>query len=216
MIKIKKFIVNPIEENTYIVSDETGEAVIIDCGCFDEFEWEEINSYLQKNELTPVHLLNTHAHFDHILGNRFAFKEYGLKTEMHEADIPLYQNLNLQINMFFGQAFANEDLLTPLGTTLKNGDTIKFGNCELAVLHTPGHSPGGICFYSEKEKQLFSGDTLFKCSVGRTDLQGGNFEQLSVSIKSKLSKLDSETTVYPGHGPSTTIGFEKLNNPYIR
>lgn len=216
MITIKTFTVSPIGENTYVVSDETGEAVIIDCGCAVESEWKAITKYIDEKGMKPVHLLCTHLHFDHVMGNILVFRDYGLKPEANDADLPLYNNIDRQLKMFIGVGscgdFAN---MPPIGRALKDGDTVTFGNHEFKILATPGHSPGGLCFYCEKEGALFTGDTVFRCSIGRTDLENGNYRQLLDSIRDKILPLSDDTDIYPGHGPSSTLVFEKQNNLYF-
>lgn len=213
MLNIKTFRVNPISENCYIVSDETKEAVIIDCGCFNESEWAHIKRYISDNELKPVHALNTHLHFDHALGLKFVQRDYGLLPEANKGDQTLYEKMGEQLAMFFGIRDSVSGM-PKIGNYLRDGNTVTFGSHELKVLLTPGHTPGSVCFYCETEKVLFSGDTLFQCSVGRTDLEGGSQYDLMHSL-TRLSELPRETEVYPGHGGKTNIGFECDNNPYF-
>lgn len=218
MLTIKQFNVGPIEENTYVVSDESKEAAIIDCGCFQENEWAYIKAYIHDNGLTPTHLLNTHLHFDHCLGNRFAVDDFQLVAEASIEDYDLYSGLREQIAMFMGTAFAQSidmRFTSQLAKPLKEGDDITLGSHRLSVIATPGHTPGGICFYCQEENVLFSGDTLFKGSIGRTDLPGGNYPALIRSLTDKISTLPPATVVYSGHGPSTTIKYELDFNPYL-
>lgn len=215
MITIKKFPVSPIEENTYIVSDETGEAVIVDCGCVVEDEWQEIRKYIDGNGLKPVHLVCTHLHFDHVLGNGLVFRDYGLKPEACDADLVLYNDMDRQLKMFMGVSANGFTDMPPLARALKEKDTISFGTHKLEVLETPGHTPGGLCFYCREEDTLFTGDTVFRCSIGRTDFEGGNYRQLVDGIMNKIAVLPGKTNLYPGHGPSSTIEFECENNPYF-
>ena len=192
MLQIKLFTVNPIQENTYVVSDETKEAVIIDCGCFTEREWKTVKDYIEDQHLRPVHLLNTHLHFDHCLGNRFAVRDYHLLAEAAMADYDLYSGMQAQAAMFMGNDYASHidtDFTAQLAPALKEGDAIHFGSHTLTVIATPGHTPGGICFYCQAENVLFSGDSLFSGSIGRTDLPGGSFRDLITSISSKLLSL---------------------------
>lgn len=217
-MKIQQFTVGPIEENAYIVSDESGEAVIIDCGCFAESEWGQMKHYIENNHLHVAHLLNTHLHFDHTLGNRFALRDYGLKTEASPADYYLYENMHEQMALFLGERITNKFDLTfakELGTSLYDGGQISFGNTTLEIIATPGHTPGGVCFYNKEEGILFSGDSLFMGSVGRTDLEGGNYADLIKSLMNRILTLPPSTVVYTGHGPSTTIEHELNNNPYL-
>lgn len=214
MLKVKTFTVNPVQENCYVVSDETKDAVIIDCGCFDKHEWTDLEKYIEGNGLKPVHLLNTHLHFDHCLGNAFAYAKYGLAPEASAKDKSLYANLKDQLQMFLGtdDMYCNEP---EIGRELKQGDKVEFGKTVFTVIETPGHTPGGICFYCKEEGMLWAGDTLFRGSVGRTDLTGGNHRELVEGVVEKLLVLPENTKVFCGHGPSTDIEFEKYNNPYL-
>lgn len=214
MIEIKTFTVNMIEENCYVVSDPTGEAVIIDCGALTPEEQDEICSYIRTKSLTPKHLICTHAHFDHIFGVDFIHRTYGLRPEMHAADMPLYAQAAQQTRAILGQESSWS--LPPVGTKLAGGDTVTFGTHRLAVIETPGHTPGGVCFHCAEEGVLFSGDSLFQCSIGRTDLPGGDGKALVDSLRSRILTLPEETTVWPGHGPATHIGYERKYNPYLR
>ena len=211
---IKRFEVNPLCENCYVVSDDTKEAVIIDCGCSDEYEWADIKKYIASNDLQVKHLLNTHLHFDHAWGTTFVHRELGLRPEANYEDLHIYENMDEQIRSVVGVGIPHPPL-PPLGTSLLDGSEVTFGNTTLKVLATPGHSRGCICFYSEKDKVLFSGDTLFCGSCGRTDLEGGSYQDIVKSLL-KLSTLPDDIQVFCGHGPSTTIGREKQYNPYLR
>lgn len=214
MIKNKKFITNVLEENCYVVSDETGEAVIIDCGCFSKEEFQPIADYIKSEGLKPVHLLCTHFHFDHVMGLRYPAESYELQPEGCKQDEYLYNSVPSQLKTFFGIS-NSEFRQIPLGRELNHDDIINFGNHVMKVIHTPGHSLGGLCFYCEEESILWSGDTLFYGSVGRTDLPGGNHIQLIDSICNRLLNLPAQTIVYPGHGPHTTIAHEAQYNPYL-
>ena len=210
---IKPFVVNLIQENCYIVSDETREAVIIDCGAARPNEYEEIENYITTEGLTPVAHLLTHAHFDHILGVAFIQERYGLKPRCHAADLPLLTGLKQQYEDFLRVPFRGQ-LPTP-GEPLTEETPITFGTHTFKVIPCPGHTPGGVCFYCEDEHVLFSGDSLFQLSIGRTDLPGGHHWTLIRSLQHLLRTLPPATTVYPGHGPSTTIGTEQAANPYL-
>jgi glyoxylase-like metal-dependent hydrolase (beta-lactamase superfamily II) len=214
MMNIKKFEVNPLCENCYVVSDDTNEAVIIDCGCSDEYELADIKKYIVSNDLQVKHLLNTHLHFDHVWGNTFVHRDLGLRPEANYEDLHIYEHMDEQIRSVVGVSIPHPPL-PPLGTSLLNGSEVTFGNTTLKVLATPGHSRGCICFYAEKEKVLFSGDTLFCGSCGRTDLEGGSYQDIVQSLL-KLATLPDDIQVFCGHGPSTTIGREKQYNPYLR
>lgn len=213
-MEVKIFAVNPLEVNCYVVSDDTKEAVIIDCGCFHPDEWVEIKNYIVKEQLKVVHLLNTHLHFDHIMGVPMVYNDLGLAPEANKNDLSIYNNVGKQISMFINMNVDHIEM-PPLGRELKDGDTIEFGTHSFMVIQTPGHTRGGVCFYCKEENALFTGDTLFQCSIGRTDLEGGCYEDIIQSVKERLLVLPPETKVYPGHGPSSSIEFERKYNPYL-
>lgn len=213
-MEVKIFAVNPLEVNCYVVSDDTKEAVIIDCGCFHPDEWVEIKNYIVKEQLKVVHLLNTHLHFDHIMGVPMVYNDLGLAPEANKNDLSIYNNVEKQISMFINMNVDHIEM-PPLGRELRDGDTIEFGTHSFMVIQTPGHTKGGVCFYCKEENALFTGDTLFLCSIGRTDLEGGCYEDIIQSVKERLLVLPPETKVYPGHGPSSSIEFEKKYNPYL-
>lgn len=202
---------NPFQENTYILYDETSECVVIDPGCYEEWEKEEITGFITKNNLRPVRLLNTHCHIDHVLGNSFIAKTYGLVPEIHALELPL-----LEATAEYGPGYGLyiDPSPAPL-TVLEDGLELLFGNTRLHLYHTPGHSPGSICFHHKESGRLIGGDVLFQQSIGRTDLPGGDMKTLLESIRNVLFRLDENTVVYPGHGPETTIGFEKSHNPFL-
>lgn len=213
MIEVKRLVCNMLQENTYIVSDETHEAVIIDCGAYYEAERDAIVSYLTNKQLKPVHLLSTHGHFDHNFGNDTIWRTYGLKPEVAAGDEHMME-LRKQFRDMMGLDYAND--VAPVGRLLAAGDTISFGTHQLKVLPTPGHSPGSVTFYCEAEHIAFSGDTLFQLSIGRTDFEGGSWQDMTESLSKVLGTLPPETKVYPGHGEPTTIGYERQYNPYMR
>ena len=209
---VHSFTFNPFQENMYIVYDETKQCVIFDPGCYEEDERLELVEFIEKNELRPVKLINTHGHIDHMLGNSFVAGKYGLKLEMHEADIDTL----LQAPVY-GQMWGIHPQPSPEPSVLLNeGDVITFGNTKLEVLFTPGHSRGSISFYNKVDSFVISGDVLFYGSIGRTDLPGGDFDILAKSIKEKLYTLPENTVVYSGHGPQTSIGKEKKTNPFVK
>ena len=215
MISIKTFVVNPLQENCYVVSDETREAVVIDCGAYYDSERNAIANYLRDNRLTPVRLLCTHGHFDHTFGNDTIYESYGLKPEIHADDAHFITDLAQQCeDMGMGLIYNRPS--PPVGTLLADGDTITFGTHRLQVIHTPGHSKGGLCFYCAEEKVVFTGDTLFRMSVGRTDLTGGSWQELMQSLSVKIKALPPDTVAYPGHGPKTLLSDEFAVNPYFR
>jgi len=212
MIKVKEFVVNPFQENTYLLYDETKECVIIDCGCLFDNEKTELKNFIAENGLKPKHLLNTHLHIDHALGNRFFYEEYGLKPEAHQADEFFINQMKIQADVF-GIPMKDEPI--SLGNYLQEGEKIVFGNSELEILHVPGHSPGSLVYYAKAEKLLFVGDVLFRECIGRTDLPKGNHADLIQNIQQKLLTLPDETVVFCGHYETTTIGHEKEYNPYF-
>ena len=182
-------------------------------GCFYEEEKQALKNFIISNGLQVKHLLNTHLHLDHIFGNPFMLKEFGLKAEANQADEFWIDEAPKQSRMF---GFQLPEPPVPLGTYLHDGDIITFGHTELEAIHVPGHSPGSLVYYCAAEHCMFSGDVLFQGSIGRADLAGGNFDELIEHICSRLFILPSETVVYPGHGAPTTIGTEKAENPFFR
>lgn len=214
MITIKRFTCNMLAENCYVVSDDTHEAVIIDCGVMYDDEGTAITQYICNNSLKPVHLLCTHGHFDHCMGNGLIYREFGLKPEAHLEDKFLMEKMAQQTSDILGVALPME--VPPVGRYLTDSDTITFGSHTLRILHTPGHTPGGVTYYCKEENSAFSGDTLFRMSIGRTDFERGSYEQIVNSLQHVLGTLPPDTKVYPGHGPETTIADEIRYNPYMR
>lgn len=212
MITIKSFEFNYFQENTFLLYDDTREAVLIDCGCCCKEEEKELAGFILENKLTLKHLLCTHLHLDHVFGNGFIYKTYGLKPEVNKLDVELLPPPDEQAKLFrFRHSIEN----VPAGKYLVGGETIKFGTSELQVLTVPGHSPGSVAFYSPKNGFAIVGDALFAGSIGRTDLWGGNHEVLVAAIHDKLLSLPDETVIYPGHGPETRVIDEKFNNPLL-
>lgn len=207
MLTVKKFVVNPIEESTFVIYDETREAAIVDCGVLYPEEEVALTNFIKSEGLTVKYHLLTHSHFDHIFGADFVYRTWGLSPCMHKNELSTYEAAAAQMRSFVGNAFQ---LITPpAGTLFNDGDEVNFGTHQLTVLPTPGHTQGGVCYYCKEENILLSGDTLFYRSMGRTDLFGGDYDQLINSIKQQLLVLPAETKVYPGHGPATTIGEER-------
>ncbi len=204
---------NPWQVNTIILWDETNECVIIDPGCFNDEEKQQIVDFVTDNRLKPVRLLHTHLHLDHVFGTGAIAEVYNLKPEAHPDD----EFLIGQTKDYAAQFGVTIDKNPPdLDEYLNDGDEVTFGTTVLEVIHIPGHSPGGVALYCENDKKLVAGDVLFKDSIGRTDLPGGNHDTLLANIKSKLFILPDDTVVYPGHGPTTTIGYEKESNPFLQ
>ena len=214
MITVKRFTCNMLAENCYVVSDESHEAVIIDCGVMYQEEGIAITQYIRDNGLQPVHLLCTHGHFDHCMGNGLIYREFGLKPETHIGDQFLMETMQQQTTDILGVALPME--VPPVGRYLTDKDAITFGSHTLRILHTPGHTPGGVTYYCKEEGTAFSGDTLFRMSIGRTDFDGGSYEQIVHSLREVLAVLPPDTKVYPGHGPETTIADEIRYNPYMK
>jgi glyoxylase-like metal-dependent hydrolase (beta-lactamase superfamily II) len=212
MISVQSFTFNPIQENTYVLYDESLECVIIDPGCYDNHERAELSAFISKNNLKPVRLLNTHCHLDHIFGNAYVANTYKLGLEIHKADIPVLDAFLASANLYG----MNAEPSPRPASYLEEGDIVKFGNSQLEIFFTPGHSPGSITFYSRPGKLMIAGDVLFMGSIGRTDLPGGDYETLIRSIKDKLFTLDDDFKVYSGHGPATTIGHERRSNPFLQ
>lgn len=212
MIKIKTFVCNMLQENCYVMSDETNEAVIIDCGAFYPEEQQAIADYIEREQLTPVRLIATHGHFDHNFGNSFVWHRYGLKPEVTAEDLPL-MDIRRQMRSMMGMDYEIEQ--APTGRLLNTKDDVTFGSHRLRVLPTPGHSRGSVTLYCEAEHVAFTGDTLFRMSIGRTDFEGGSWSEMCNSLKQVLATLPADTKVYPGHGPLTTIGEEVQYNPYM-
>jgi hydroxyacylglutathione hydrolase len=213
-MKIKTFEFNPLGVNTYLLADETNECVVIDPACFYADEKALILNYIIDHDLVVTHIINTHLHFDHIFGVNYLTSHFGLSLECNKDDEFLLENISDQLRLF-GIPGSDSDYKPEIGNWLNEGDVINFGNQVLRVFHAPGHSPGSIIFYNEESGSVFCGDVLFRGSIGRTDLTGGNFDELVESIRTKLFVMPNETIVYPGHGPTTTIGYEKKNNPFV-
>ncbi len=210
MLTIKAFTFNPLGENTYVLSDETQEAVIIDPGCYEKDEQEELADYIKTKQLKVVKLLNTHGHVDHVLGNYFVKEQFKVPLLIYPGD-----EATLRAVAAYAQSygFVRYTPAEPDGY-LEEGSTVTFGNTKLKILFVPGHAPGHIAFLHEESKQVIAGDVLFYESIGRADLPGGNFNTLIKSIHTQLFTLPDETKVYPGHGPATTIAHEKKYNPF--
>lgn len=211
MIKIAVLPFNPFQENTLIVSDHTGEAIIIDAGNYSQQENAALDKYIADNDLKPVMAVNTHGHIDHILGVGHVKGKYGIPFALHGDDIFLVDSAPAH-----GQIYGFNLAQAPVvDIDLKGQETIKFGESELQIIHTPGHTPGHINLYDPENKMLITGDTLFKESIGRTDLPGGDYSWIMKSILEKIMPLGGEVRFYPGHGPSSTLGHEAMYNPFI-
>jgi hydroxyacylglutathione hydrolase len=211
MLKIKSFVFSPIQENTYLLYNEFNNCIIIDPGCYFDAEKEQLTQFIKQSGLLPKMLLNTHCHLDHVFGNKYIAETYTLTPQIHPKEkvvLEFAPTSGLMYNLPFDN-YTGEFIF------LKEGDKMLLDKDELTVIEAPGHSPGHICFYCKAQNFLIGGDVLFNRSIGRTDLPGGNHEQLIKNIKEKLLILPEETVVYSGHGPATTIGEEKRENPYL-
>lgn len=212
MLQVKTFVFNPFQENTYLLYDESGECAIVDPGMLLDAEKQQLSQAIENMGLKPVKILQTHLHLDHVFGLQYAVDTYGLKPEAHADDLFLIS----QTKDYARQFGVNMDANPPMPETILNeGDLVKFGNTTLSVIHVPGHSPGGILFYNAEHKILVAGDVLFQGSVGRSDLPCGNHHLLIDTINEKLMVLPDDVTVFPGHGPHTTIGNERNSNPFL-
>lgn len=212
MLSVQSFTFNPVQENTYVLYNEAGQCCIIDPGCYFPAERNELAGFIELTKLKPVLLLNTHCHLDHVFGNKWCAEKWGLVLHIHEKEKPLL-DFAPQSGQMWQMPFDNYEgeLIY-----LKEGTNIKLGDDELEIRFTPGHSPGSICFYNEAGSFVIGGDVLFNGSVGRTDLPGGDFKTLFHSIQTQLFTMPDDTKVYSGHGPVTTIGYEKMNNPFVK
>ena len=212
MIKVDTLPINMWQENTYILSDETKECVVIDPGCLTTEEKQHVADFIESNGYKPVKLLQTHLHLDHVFGSAFIAETYGLGMEAHQGDEFFIDQTVSYAQQFGVQVDSNPP---PISNYLTEESKVVFGNSVLDVIHVPGHSPGGIVFYSEKDKLAIVGDAIFQGSIGRTDLPGGDFETLISNLKSKILTLNDEVQLFPGHGPSTTVGRERVSNPFL-
>ncbi|MBN3520143.1 MBL fold metallo-hydrolase [Algoriphagus lutimaris] len=211
MLHIKSFTFNPFQENTYLLYDESGQGVIIDPGCYEDSEKQELEDFIRQNKISVKQILNTHCHIDHVLGNTWAKHTFGVPLLIHEKEIPVIKSVEVYAPNYGFHKYEGSE---PDGFLIE-GHEITVGTETLKILFVPGHAPGHVVFYHEDSQQAIAGDTLFKGSIGRTDLPGGSHNQLISKIKSVLFRLPEETIIYPGHGPQTTIGFEKINNPFV-
>ncbi len=211
MIHVQHFVFNDFLENTYLLWDETGDCIIIDPGCYAAEERQAMLQFIEGNDLKVVLLLNTHCHIDHVLGNKWVMETFNVPFWTHKKEVVVLDTL-VNVGKMYG--FFVEPSPAP-GRFLEEGDEVTFGKAKLSVLFTPGHSPGSISFFAADEQFVIGGDVLFQSSIGRTDLPGGSYRLLMESIMQKLMVLPDEVVVYSGHGPSTTIGIERRNNPFI-
>ena len=212
MLQINSFVFNPFGENTYVIFDETKECVIIDPGCYTASEEGRLFGYIDQHQLKPLMVINTHGHVDHVVGNNAVKRRYGIKVAAHPGTHPDFTQAKRQAVWLGFQPVGDIDLPD---VDLQDDEVIKIGESSLEVICTPGHARGSISLYAPVEGWVFTGDALFCRSVGRTDLPGGDFEELRESIRGRLFALPNDTEVFSGHGESTTIGEEKDFNPYV-
>ncbi len=211
MITIKSFTFNPFQENTYVVYDETGECLVIDPGCYQKNEEQELSAFITDQQLTVKLLVNTHCHIDHIFGNYFVKEKYQTHLMIHPLEEQNLISAKLYAEMF-GIKMTGE---TSPDIFIHEGEKIQFGRSEFEILFVPGHSEGHIALVNKDQKICIGGDVLFRGSIGRTDLPGGNYETLMNSIREQMLSLDDDMKVYSGHGPATQIGYERRTNPFI-
>lgn len=212
MITVDVLVFNPFQENTYVLYDETGECVIIDPGCLEIREEERLKKHITDKRLKPVFLLNTHLHLDHVFGNRYVCDTWDIPCKAHRDDAFFIDMIKPHALQYGIKVSENPP---PVTQFINEGDEITFGNSTLKVIHVPGHSPGGVAFLSDACSFVIAGDVLFRGSIGRSDLVQGDFDVLIAGIRNKLLTLPENTIVYSGHGPSTTIGNEKAENPFL-
>lgn len=211
-MKIARLIFNPIQENTYIIWDDTLEAAVIDAGNMNERENEALAKFIADNGLKPKYALNTHGHFDHLLGVDFLREKYGAQLAMSSKDEFLLKGASVSAELFGVKADA---LPEAIDVDLEGKESIKFGNTELKIISTPGHTPGHVAFFEPASKVLFTGDTLFRESIGRTDLPGGDYSWIMRSIIENILPLGDDVKIYPGHGETSDIGHESMYNPFV-
>ena len=212
MLQLESFVFNPFAENTYVVYAESGECVVIDPGCFNSYEENQLFGFIDSHRLKPLMVINTHGHIDHIVGNAAVRKHYGIEVAAHPNVMSDFQRARQQTQMF-GLPFFGECELPD--RDLQDGEIIKIGESTLEVISTPGHAEGSISLYAEMEGWVFTGDALFCRSIGRTDFPGGSYETLRQSIKERLFRLPDDTEVFSGHGESTTIFDEQRYNMFL-
>lgn len=207
-----KLVFNPFCVNTYLIHDDSGKCLIVDPACYDTKEENELSDMIARNTFQPVGVVNTHFHIDHILGNNYVCNAFNLSPRCHNACKKFWETAT-EYGLTFGLKVDKPIIPTNF---VEEGDILHFGNESVKVLYTPGHADGSICLVNHAERYVISGDLLFRDSIGRTDLPTGNFDLLREGIVEKLFTLPDDYTVFPGHGPETTIGYEKANNPFLR
>ena len=210
-MEVYSFVFSPIGVNTYVLADSSGECAVLDCGCLDNEESDRLTSFIKEKNLKPVLLLNTHCHPDHVFGNGMMLERFGLKSLFHKEE-----EYNRKSAARYAEMFDISMVDPPEADRfIEGGDLLRFGNTLLKTLFVPGHTAGSLAFYNENDGIVFTGDALFEGTIGRTDLHGGNYKQLIMSIRSELFSLPPETVICPGHGGESTIGIEIESNPYF-
>lgn len=212
MTDIASFTLSPFDENTYIISAANGDCIIFDPGCYDPSEQNTLKEYITSRKLKPIRLINTHAHLDHIFGNKFIYDTYGILPEMHEGELTVLKYSAIAADRY-GVSLEPSPIPEAL---IAEGDIIELGDASFETLYVPGHSPAHLAFYNKAEKYIIGGDVLFHMSIGRSDLPGGDHQTLLESIKTKFLTLPDDVVVYSGHGPKTSIGYERANNPFLQ
>jgi hydroxyacylglutathione hydrolase len=210
-LNIKTLVFNAFQVNTYVISDQKGNCLLVDPACYSTREQEQLASFLTENNLTVQYTVNTHSHVDHVLGNSFVYRGYGFKPLIHRDGLVFYDHMLAHANTF---GFEIDELIYP-EEFLEEGQVLKLGDEEMKVHYTPGHADGSVCLVHEAGRWIVTGDLLFYLSIGRTDLPTGNLEKLLHSVRNKIFIYGDEYTLYPGHGNATTIGYERRNNPYL-
>ena len=211
-MKIKSFVFNPFQENTYILYNDAKEAIIIDPGMYEPKEFDDFYGFIEMEQLKPILLLNTHTHLDHLFGNASVLHRFHIPFAFHALDKPVF-DASVSAGAMYGLTFEKSP---EPNYHLQEGDFVELGEEKLQIILTPGHSPGSVCFYHSTQKFVISGDVLFHGSIGRSDFPGGNYETLIQSIQQGLLSLPDDVTVYSGHGPATTFGYERRNNPFLK
>jgi len=213
MLQIKKFTFNAFQENTYVLYDViTKDCIVVDPGCSSDSEESELLGFIEEKDLSPKRLINTHCHIDHVLGNQLIADQYDLPLESHRLEVSVLAS-GPQVSSMYGIPYKGSPDITVF---LEEGEPIIFAGTRIEILLTPGHSPGSICLYLKEQNEVIAGDVLFESSIGRTDLPGGDYQTLIGSIVSKLLTLPDHTIIHPGHGASTTIGKERVANPFLQ
>ncbi len=211
-MEVKIFVFNAFYENTYLVYDTDGKVIIVDPGCYEKFEQEELVGWIEKEDLQPIAILNTHCHIDHVLGNNFLKEKYNIPLYVPRNELETYRAIEAYAPSW---GISNYDA-AEIDHLIDHEDPLEIHGINIDVIYAPGHSPGHLMFFFKKEGFVLGGDVLFRESIGRTDLPGGDFNTLSNSILENVYTLPESVTIYPGHGPATTIGHERINNPFVK